>query len=147
MDAIEIRLKRRKLYFNLILVLTAILASSYFLYATDIFPQTETRLFGTIAIIILFYFVFWRTLKRLMKNAPVLTADDAKLRFEDKNGWRQIAWTEILSLEFKKGYDGYRISKKLTVGTSDGKTSTIDLNDLDVDWDDLQSKLHKFNRT
>ncbi|HEX6891294.1 MAG TPA: hypothetical protein VF141_11380 [Chryseolinea sp.] len=101
------------------------------------------KVFGTIANIVLIYFVFARTLITLIQNKPELTADKVNLGFRDKDRWREVTWAEIKDLNFKKSYDGYRLNRTLTFDTVGGERVTIILNDLDMGWDDLQYNLKK----
>jgi hypothetical protein len=141
MEKIEIRFSRLKLIFHLILVLSTVLTSFYFLFLTS--TEITLKIFGTAANIVLIYFVFWRALRILIQNTPELTADRLNLGFRNKDTWREVSWAEIKDLNFKKSYDGYRISRSLTFDKMDGERVTIILNDMDICWDDLQYKLKK----
>lgn len=144
MDRLELRLSRSKLVFNIILVTVVVLTSIYFLFETNQYP-TLTKILGAIAALVLAVFVLRPTIKNFINNDPQLIADTEKISFKEKDNWKEIKWTDIKHLDFKKYYDSYKIRKVINLETLDGRKQELVLNDLDFKWDDMTKKIKELN--
>ena len=142
MNKIEIRINRQRSLLNIVFVSAVILASGYFLFATDQFSMV-TKIAGATGSGILVVFVLRPLIANLSDDKPHVTMDVDKISFREDEKWTEIKRDEIKNVALAKYYDRYKIRKVIRIETIDGSQWEVILNGLDYDWNELREEIEK----
>jgi hypothetical protein len=142
MSTIEVKPNKSKLIFYLIFILAAVVASMYFLYLTETFPEQTTKIAGTLANGILLYGA-WLVFRRIQTNPTELLIAPDKLGFYEQKNWIEIPFSNITSFRFKNFYDRYKWARQLILVLSTGEQKIIELNELDTNQAELERILNE----